>query len=92
MTYLSRPDRRAETEPAEERAAVYPDACGRPCWDGIERGAPPPVAPPTCMWCGRPVRKHRPDALARCEAAFQAEMNRRMAGPVRVRDMAGGGP
>ena len=28
---------------------IYLDACGRPCWDGIERGVPPPNQ---CVRCG----------------------------------------
>ena len=78
MTYLSRPDRRAETEPAEDRELK------------ITVESVSFVRMDRCLWCSQPIRKHGTEALARCEAAFQAEMNRRMAGPVRVRDMAGG--
>ncbi len=72
MTYLSDPDRRAETEPAEERRVElsFVEVYGRS----------------PCPWCGQPTRKHGPEALTRCEAAFQARMDRRLAGPVRVRD------
>ncbi len=78
MTYLSRPDRRAETEPVEERAIET--VVESLSFVRMDR----------CPWCGQPTRRHGPETLARCEAAFQAEMNRRMAGPVRVRDVAGG--
>lgn len=77
MTYFSRLDRRAETEPAEERRAEV-------TWE------PARVGPTRCSWCRAPVRRHSAEALARCEAAFRVEMNRRLAGPVRVGDLAGG--
>ncbi len=78
MTYLSRFDRRAETEPAEERRVEV-------TWE------PARVGPTKCSWCGAPVRRHSPEALARCEAAFTAETNRRLAGPRTVRDVLGDG-
>ena len=78
MTYLSRSDRRAETEPAEERRVEVTWEPGR-------------LGPTKCSWCRAPVRRHSPEALARCEAAFTAEMNRRLAGPRTVRDVLGDG-
>ena len=79
MTYLSRPDRRAETEPAEERLAGPPTDWAESVLPGLGR----------CKWCGQVIARHSPEALSRCEAAFQAEMNRRLAGPVRIGDAAG---
>ena len=75
MTYLSSTDRRAETESAEERRVeiMFEFNAGKPT---------------VCPWCGKSARKHGPEALARCEAAFTADVNRRMAGPLRVQDMA----
>ena len=78
MTYLSRSDRRAETEPAEERRVEV-------TWE------PARVGPTKCSWCRAPARRHSPEALARCEAAFAAELNRRRAGPRTVRDVLGDG-
>ena len=45
-----------------------------------------------CPWCGQPIRKHGLEALARCEAAFRTELDRRMAGPARVRKVEGRSP
>ena len=78
MTYISRSERRAETEPAEERRVEV-------------TGDPARVGPTKCSWCWAPVRRHSPEALARCEAAFTVEMNRRLAGPRTVRDVLGDG-
>ena len=85
--YLSRPDRRAETEPAEERVieliADVDEGTGeitveRADFSRLEH----------CPWCQIGVRNHSPDQLSRCEAAFQTAMNRRLSGPVRVGDVA----
>ena len=66
MNYLSRPDRRAETEPAEERSV---EITLEPSRVGAKR----------CSWCSRWVRAHSPEDLARCEemTAFRAERIRR---------------
>lgn len=91
MTYLSRPDRRAETEPAEERVieliADVDDETGeitveRADFSRLER----------CPWCQIGVRNHSPEQIALCEAAFQTAMNRRLSGPVRIGDVAGRRP
>ncbi len=88
MTYLSRPDRRAETEPAEERTVVL-NLSARTT---EEHNDPKYVTWAKCAWCGQKVRRHRPDELARCDAAYDAEIQRRRSGPLRVRDAAGGKP
>ena len=87
MTYLSRPDRRAETEPAEERTIRAEErAFERELAEvGLRRVY-------TCPWCGQRVRSHSPGALSGCEAALKADMNRRLAGPVRIGDVAGRRP
>ena len=79
MNYFSRSDRRAETEPAEERRAEV--TVESVSFRGVDR----------CPWCNQSTQRHRPEALARCEAAFQAHMNRRLAGPMRVRDVSARG-
>ena len=75
--YLSPDDRLCESYRAEDRSAEIP----------VSFTLRSPAS--LCPWCKTPSRKHSAEALARCEAAFEAEMNRRLAGPVQVRDMAG---
>ena len=63
-------DRSAETEPLEERS-IGPTSL--PSWD--------PLAPvERCGWCNLPIRRHRPEALALCDAALRAAIERRRAG------------
>ena len=88
MTYLSRPDRRAETEPAEERAVVL----NLEARTTGEYNDPDYVSWAKCGWCGKVVRSHSRGERDRCDAAYDAEMSRRKAGPARVRDVAGGVP
>ena len=71
-------DRSIETEPIEERS-IGPASL--PSWD--------PLAPVERRgWCNLPIRRHRPEALALCDAALRAAIERRKAGPLRVRDVA----
>ena len=88
MTYLSGPDRRAETEPAEERAVVL-NLEARAIEEHDDPGY---ISRPKCAWCGRTARSHRPDETARCDAAYDAEIQRRRAGPTRIKDVAGAEP
>ena len=74
-------DRSIETEPLEERS-IGPAAL--PSWD-------PPAPVERCGWCNLPIRRHRPEALALCDAALRAAIERRRAGPLRVRDVAHAG-
>ena len=76
MTYLSSLDRLAETDPAEDRRVEI----------SVSFTLRSPAS--LCPWCKTPSRKRSPEALARCEAAFEAAMNRRVAGPVRIADVA----
>lgn len=46
---------------------------------------------PSCSWCRKPARSHTAEQRARCDAAYEAELARRRAGPVRVADVAGRG-
>lgn len=85
MTYLSRPDRRAETEPAEERAVVL-DLLARTTSDYDDLNY---ATRAKCAWCGRLVRFHRVSELSLCDAAYDAEIQRRRTGPVRIADAAG---
>ena len=85
MTYLSRPDRRAETEPAEERAVVLDLAAHT----AEEHNDPHYTSWAKCPRCGRVARSHRPAEIARCDAAYDAEMQRRRTGPARIGDVAG---
>lgn len=74
LQHVSASDRLNETEPLEERSI---------CLD-------PPIrahAIERCGWCGLSVRRHGPEALARCEAALRAALERRRTGPTRVRDV-----
>ena len=87
-SYLSPSDRRAETEPAEERVVVL-NLEGRTI---EEHDDPNHVSRAKCAWCGRTVRSHSSDGRAACDAAYDAELNRRTAGPTRVSDVAGRSP
>jgi hypothetical protein len=40
-----------------------------------------------CGWCGSPIGVHSPAQRNRCEAAYEAEIDRRRAGPTRVADV-----
>ena len=71
-------DRSAETEPLEERSIGH---ASLPSWD-------PPAPVERCGWCPVPIRRHSPEALALCDAAARAAIERRRAGPLRVRDAA----
>ena len=79
MTYLSGSDRRAERESAEDRLAGPAQDWAESVLPGLRR----------CMWCRQSVSRHSPEALSRCEAAFQAERNRQLSGPLRIADVAG---
>ncbi len=71
-------DRSVETEPLEDRS-IGPTSL--PSWD-------PPAPVERCGWCPVPIRRHSPEALALCDAAPRAAIERRRAGPLRVRDVA----
>ena len=79
MTYLSRPDRRAETEPAEERR-VEVTAERMESYNPTAR----------CPRCGQPGYRHPFGTWEECQRIHAVEIRRRADGPVRVRDMAGG--
>ena len=74
--YLSPDDRLRESDRVEDRRAEI----------SVSFTLRSPAS--LCPWCKTPSRKHSAEALARCEAAFEAAMNRRVAGPVRVSDVA----
>ncbi|MDE1821536.1 MAG: hypothetical protein KGI98_11915 [Euryarchaeota archaeon] len=76
LTFLSPSDRRYERDPAEDRVLTI--EVERVNWSRME----------LCPWCRTLVWKHSEEALARCEAAFKAEISRRASGPVRVGDSA----
>ncbi len=80
LSHATTLERNQETEPLEERSIRLD----------------PPIRAHTaerCGWCGLPVRRHGPEALARCEAALRAALERRRTGPLRIRDTTrpGGG-
>ena len=78
-TYVSPSDRVLESDRAEDRKVEV--TIERASFGNMNR----------CPWCQIGVRNHSPHQLARCEAAFQAETNRRLAGPMRVRDVSARG-
>ena len=69
-----------ERTPLEERVARFAA--------GIGERVPGPTDP--CPWCRWSERRHTEEQRARCAERLRAELSRRMVGPVRAGDVAGG--
>ena len=82
MTYLSALDRRSERESAEDRLVGQATDWVESVLPGLRK----------CKWCRQSVTRHSLEALARCEAAARAKMDRYRAGPARIVDLVGGLP